>query len=113
MTQTDSNREAFEKWAMMDGFSVIQDGKKTYERCACQDCWEAWQAATAQALRPISRLLYPNGIKHPQQLEPEWIAEDVRSRLEECDLLRLLVETEKPDNPSVPLDEVKKYLDGA
>lgn len=47
MTQTDSNREAFEKWATLDGFSVIQDGQGNYECKSCNDCWEAYQAATA------------------------------------------------------------------
>lgn len=81
MTQTDSNREAFEKWAMLDSFQVIQDGEGNYECDACQDVWNAWQAATAQALRPIISILHPYGIKHPQQVEPYWIAKELESRL--------------------------------
>lgn len=81
MTQTDKQREAFEDWAMLDGFSVIQDGKGNYECRSCQDCWEAWQAATTDFAKRIASILYPGGIKHPQQLEPEWVLKELENRL--------------------------------
>jgi hypothetical protein len=102
-------RDAFEKWceSVTDYAHTVQPNSPTERQRLL-----GWQAATAHFASHIAHILHPNGIKHPQQLEPEWVIDEVRARIEDCGLLRLLVETEITENSSVPLDDVKGYLDG-
>lgn len=72
----DSNRDAFERWY---GSAPDRNDKhpEQYGNLYAQARWEAWEAATMHYASQIARILHPNGIKHPQQLELEWVAKEM------------------------------------
>jgi len=83
----DLEREAFEKWCSTKTKNLkcltFPLAASIYEDGYVQAAWESWQARAAQSplddyRRALRDILYPGGVKHPQQSEWYWLLEKVR-----------------------------------
>lgn len=82
---TEENKMPEQIWAWM---GLQENGSWDRDRTAAADGIRYIRADTiddasilVKFLRDVQEMLYPDGIKHPQQAKPEWLLKELRKQL--------------------------------